>query len=237
MRGLSHISRSLERHAINRHQLLARRECVACHACREAWTDTSSTVTSSSAPAPWRSPPPSTRPRQPAPSPSSGSTPGSALRRGSCNHADAPTGDVLAFPLNAAVNVVTQRATFTAYVPDDGLANDWLAEIRNVGGIAWVGLFFVVDLVATLENADGHVIDVLGTLGVAVDAMRIDGTVTLGGNANLPSESMGSSEILEPGESWCSTCRTSTAPRRATTRRSFSRRASFQGRRRSARRQ
>lgn len=111
-------------------------------------------------------------------------------------------GDVNTFPINEAIGVVTQPASFTVCVPDDGLANDWLVEIRNLSGIPWVDLFFVVDFGASLGNADGYIVDVLNAPTPTADAMRIDGTVTLGGNANLISESMGINEIFEPGEVW-----------------------------------
>jgi hypothetical protein len=106
------------------------------------------------------------------------------------------------FPANESFEVNFQPSTFTVCVPDDGVANDWNVQIRNLSGIPWMNLFFVVDLGATLGNADGTVQDVAGAPGVFTDSMKIDGTVTAGINNNLFFENMTVNEIFEPGEIW-----------------------------------
>ena len=111
-------------------------------------------------------------------------------------------GQIGFFPLNESIEVQFQPSTFTVCVPNDGLANDWNVQIRNVSGIAWRDLFFVVDLGATLGNADGRVVDLNLAPNAPADAMRIDGTVTAGINNNLLFESGPVDEIFQPGEIW-----------------------------------
>lgn len=106
------------------------------------------------------------------------------------------------FPLNESFSVQVSPATFTVCVPDDGIANDWIVAMTNTSGVAWKNLFFVADLGLTIGNADGNMIDVIGAPGVVADAFRIDGTVTLGLNNNLLSESGAVDEIFQPGETW-----------------------------------
>jgi hypothetical protein len=112
-------------------------------------------------------------------------------------------GEVNFFPANEALTINVSAST-TYIVPDDGFLNDWTVDIlNNVSGIAWTNLFFVADLGLTIGNADGTVIDVVNAPGVAVDAFKIDGTVTVTGlNDNLQGESGVVDEILSPGESW-----------------------------------
>jgi hypothetical protein len=106
------------------------------------------------------------------------------------------------FPLNEGIEVTVQPSPFTVCVPDDGLPNDWNVQIRNVSGIPWMDLHFVVDHGATLGNADGVIQDLNLAPGLFDDAMRIDGTVTLGVNNNLLNESFAPDEIFMPGETW-----------------------------------
>jgi hypothetical protein len=106
------------------------------------------------------------------------------------------------FPINEALEINFQATQQTVCVPQDGLPNDWNVQIRNVSPIAWQDLFFVVDLGTTFGNADGSIFDAIGAPGVITDAMRIDGTVTLGVNNNLFFESGPVDEILQPGEIW-----------------------------------
>jgi hypothetical protein len=106
------------------------------------------------------------------------------------------------FPINEGLEINFQASTFTVCVPNDGLANDWNVQIRNVSGQAWKDLFFVVDAGTTFGNADGSIRDAVGAPNVFTDAMRIDGTVTLGVNNNLLFESGPVDEILQPGEIW-----------------------------------
>src|SRR5688572_20094855 len=90
------------------------------------------------------------------------------------------------FPLNEALEINFQPTQNTVCVPQDGLANDWNVQIRNLSGIAWTDVHMVVDLGATLGNSDGVIEDVVGAPGLFADAMRID---SLGINNNLFFES------------------------------------------------
>ncbi|MBC8105748.1 MAG: hypothetical protein H7Z14_04090 [Anaerolineae bacterium] len=108
-------------------------------------------------------------------------------------------GQVTVFPLNEAVEVQTQATTNVVCVPQDGLANDWNVQIRNVSGQAWRDLFFVVDAGATLGNSDGTIRDVVGAPNIFTDAMRID---SLGINNNLFFESGPVNGIFDIGEVW-----------------------------------
>lgn len=111
-------------------------------------------------------------------------------------------GQVGIFPANESLEINFQPTNQTVCVQNDGLANDWIVQIRNVSGQAWRDLFFVVDSGSTFGNADGSIRDVVGAPNVIADAMRIDGTVTLGVNNNLLFESGPVDEILQPGEIW-----------------------------------
>jgi hypothetical protein len=106
------------------------------------------------------------------------------------------------FPPNESVEVTFQATTNTVCVANDGIANDWNVQIRNVSGQAWMNLFFVVDAGATLGNSDGRVSDVALAPTILTDAMKIDGTVTPGINNNLFFESIANDEIFAPGEIW-----------------------------------
>lgn len=108
-------------------------------------------------------------------------------------------GQLTVFPLNESVEVITQPTTVTVCVANDGLANDWNVQIRNVSGQAWQDLFFVVDAGATLGNSDGTIRDVVGAPTIFTDAMRID---SLGLNNNLFFESGPVNGIFDVGETW-----------------------------------
>jgi hypothetical protein len=108
-------------------------------------------------------------------------------------------GEVGFFPQNEAFLVNVSPATFTVCVPDDGIANDWIVDMINVSGIAWMDLFFVADLGMTIGNADGSVFDAANAPNVLSDAFRID---SFGINPNLLGESQLADGIFSPGESW-----------------------------------
>lgn len=112
-------------------------------------------------------------------------------------------GDATTFPLNEAVVVNVAPVNFTVCVPNDGLANDWVVQIRNVSGQAWRDLFFVVDNGASVGNYDGELDDLALAPNVFSQAFKIDGTVTVTGmNDNLLFESGPVDEIFQPGEVW-----------------------------------
>lgn len=112
-------------------------------------------------------------------------------------------GQVQFFPIDEALEIAFAPTTNYICVPDDGIANDWVVQIRNVSGQAWNNLFFVADLGLSIGNADGTAYDTTPLPGAIVDAFRIDGTVTVTGmNDNLLGESGTVDEILSPGESW-----------------------------------
>jgi hypothetical protein len=108
-------------------------------------------------------------------------------------------GQLAIFPLNESIEVNTQATTVTVCVANDGLANDWNVQIRNLSGQAWQDLFFVVDAGATLGNADGTIRDVAGAPTIFTDAMRID---SVGANNNLFFESGPVNGIFDIGETW-----------------------------------
>jgi len=108
-------------------------------------------------------------------------------------------GQLTVFPINESIEVTTQATTNTVCVPNDGLANDWNVQIRNVSGKAWQDLFFVVDSGATLGNSDGTIRDAVGAPNIFSDAMRID---SLGLNNNLFFESGPVNGIFDIGETW-----------------------------------
>src|SRR5215212_4862313 len=97
-------------------------------------------------------------------------------------------GNAAIFPINEGIVFQSQPVTFTVCVPDDLIQNDWVVTMTNVSGQAWRDLFFVADLGLRVGNADGNMIDVVNAPGVVTDAFRIDGTLTLGLNNNLLSE-------------------------------------------------
>jgi hypothetical protein len=103
------------------------------------------------------------------------------------------------FPLNEALEINFQPTQNTVCVPQDGLANDWNVQIRNLSGIAWTDVHMVVDLGAQLGNSDGVIEDVANAPGIFTDAMRID---SLGINNNLFFESGPVNNILDIGETW-----------------------------------
>jgi hypothetical protein len=106
------------------------------------------------------------------------------------------------FPIDERISSVV--TTFQPIcVGDDGIANDWLVEIRNLTPFPYINLFFVADRGGSVGNADGTVLDAADPLGIRTDAFRIDGTVTVTGvNDNLRFESIAVNEIFEPGERW-----------------------------------
>jgi hypothetical protein len=107
------------------------------------------------------------------------------------------------FPANESIIQFTSTpAQTTVCVPNDGLANDWIVSIQNTSGLAWRDRYFECKQGATAGNADGTVVDLVGAPNVPTDAFKIDGTVTLGLNNNLLTETINPNEIFEPGEIW-----------------------------------
>lgn len=111
-------------------------------------------------------------------------------------------GAASSFPINESIVVQTSPASFTVCAPNDGIQNDWIVQMTNVSGVAWKNLFFVANVGMSVGNADGSVVDVINAPGVATDAFRIDGTVTVALNNNLLGESGVVDEIFAPGETW-----------------------------------
>lgn len=103
------------------------------------------------------------------------------------------------FPVNESVELAFQATQTTVCVPNDGAANDWIVQIRNLSGQAWQDLFFVVDSGLTLGNSDGTIRDAVGAPNIFSDAMRID---SLGINNNLLFESGPANNIFDVGEIW-----------------------------------
>ncbi len=109
--------------------------------------------------------------------------------------------DASSFPVDELIQVSVQSGSVIC-VPDNGAPDDFLVSITNMGSVAYVDLFFVVDAGSTVGNFDGFIEDLAGPPGAFEQAFKIDGTVTSGVNNSLISESMGLNEIFEPGETW-----------------------------------
>lgn len=112
-------------------------------------------------------------------------------------------GDAAVFPIDEALLVTVNQSTDPAHftcVGDDGISNEWRVRITNISTVDYKDLFFVVDAGVTVGNADGLIEDV--AFPGFTDAFRIDGTVTLGVNNPLVSESGLVDEILQSGETW-----------------------------------
>ena len=103
------------------------------------------------------------------------------------------------FPINEALEITFQPTQNVVCVAQDGLANDWNVQIRNLSGIAWQDVHFVSDFGAPFGNADGVIEDLIGAPNVFSDAMRID---SLGINNNLFFESGPANNILDVAETW-----------------------------------
>ncbi len=109
------------------------------------------------------------------------------------------------FPIDerVLVSVTPLPAPFPSCEPDDGIANDWLIRMTNVGPKSWQDLYFVADDIGfVVGNYDGVMQD-LSNPGVAPSqAFRIDGTVTPGVNNPLLLETGVADEVFASGETW-----------------------------------
>lgn len=116
-------------------------------------------------------------------------------------------GDGTVFPIDEAflVTVTPLPVPFpVTCVADDLITNDYIVRILNQSSKSYQDLFFVVDEGPgwSVGNHDGLINDVNLAGSPATEAFRIDGTVTLGSNNALISESGTVNEIFEPGEVW-----------------------------------
>ena len=110
------------------------------------------------------------------------------------------------FPIDERIAVtvaVSQDSRLFQCVADDGIANDYIVEIQNVGPNTWKDLYLVTDEFGQiLGQYDGFMQNPAFPNDPLTPAFRIDGTVTPGVHNPLFSESVSPDEYFDPNEVW-----------------------------------